>query len=77
MERKYQCECCKDMKFESEFYEDKKRTFGLKLDACKQCKHEKYLIHKEKRIKYQMKYIYENYDKYMKYQREYRRKNVI
>lgn len=74
MEKKYQCECCKNMLEEKMFYRDERRRFALKLDACKKCKHEKYLIQKEKKIKYQQQWMSENKEKVREYVRKYQYK---
>lgn len=75
MEKKYQCRQCNQMLSHNMYYRDDRTATGLK-GICKHCCHKKYLSCKEKKIKYQMNYIYENYDKYLKYQREYRRKKL-
>lgn len=79
MEKKYQCECCRQVKSEHEFYRDERRAFGLKLDACKQCKHKKYLEQKEKKIKYQQQWNTENYHKVREYMARYqhRKSNYV
>lgn len=77
MEKKYQCECCKQMKRESEFYKDNRRRFGLKLDRCKACTKERYLQQKEKKIKYQIQWNYEHPDKLREYMDRYLSKKAI
>ncbi|WP_346938103.1 hypothetical protein [uncultured Clostridium sp.] len=75
MEKKYQCECCKNMLEEKMFYQDERRRFALKLDACKKCKHEKYLKQREKKITYQLKWMQENKEKAKEYVKKYQNKN--
>lgn len=74
MEKKYQCQCCGQVKNIDDFYEDNRRALGVKTDACKQCKHEKYLLVKEKKIKYQLEWNTLNYSKVKEYITRYNHK---
>jgi len=73
MEKKYQCRQCKQMLDQRFYYKDDRTANGLK-GICKNCLRENYIANREKKIAYQKKYIKENHDRFIQYQREYNKK---
>lgn len=71
MEKKHQCRQCNQMLDEKFYYKDDRTATGLK-GICKHCLRENYLANREKRIKYQTQWNYENADKVREYQDRYR-----
>ena len=71
MEKKYQCRECNQMLSHDKYYRYDRTATGLK-GICKHCLRENYKANREKRIKYQTQWNYENPDKLREYQDRYK-----
>ena len=76
MEKKFQCECCREVKSIVEYYTDNRRARGHKT-VCKSCMRKNYIEKREEKIKYQLEWNSLNKDKVKEYMDRYLSKKVI
>lgn len=65
--RKFRCECCGEYLTQDNFYKDDRREFGLKLDACKNCRKLRYQQNRDNKINYQKKWNNEHQEEVRSY----------
>lgn len=76
MEKKFQCECCGEVKNIDEYYVDNRRARGHKT-VCKSCMRKRYYEKRREKIQYQLEWNNLNKDKVKEYMQRYLSKKAI